>query len=118
MTIRQETICYLDDKLAYRIFRKYRPKRIIPRKKILSYCLTDKGYDLPNKIATHATHVNHRYRKERAQIWTQCSERGFGKCTDSPFALSMNGLSFRQAGQIDCVYDKENNEFVDSLIPY
>ena len=40
---------------------------------------------------------------------------GFGKCQDNRFSLSMNGIAVRQANTGKyVVYNKENNEFVDT----
>jgi hypothetical protein len=53
-------------------------------------------------------------RKEETQMDNVFGKLGFGKCTDTRFALSINGLAVRQTNGKYVVYNKENNEFVDA----
>lgn len=107
------TISYLDDKMAIVYLGNIDEDELYPEED-LSYCLTDKGYDyLINCDACDACESCDTERED-TNMDTMFG-RGFGKCTDSRFALSMNGIAVRQAGSDRfVVYDKENNEFVDS----
>ena len=53
-------------------------------------------------------------RKEDNNMENIFGRMGFGKCSDSRFALSMNGIAVRQAGcDKFVVYNKDTNEFTD-----
>lgn len=104
------TISYVDNKIAIVYLGDIDEDELYPEKDLF-YCLTDKGYDyLTNCDACGLCDTE----REDTNMDTMFG-RGFGKCTDNRFALSMNGIAVRQAGSDKfVVYDKENNEFVDS----
>lgn len=104
------TISYVDNKIAIVYLGNIDEDELYPEEDLF-YCLTDKGYDyLTNCDACGLCDTE----REDTNMDTMFG-RGFGKCTDNRFALSMNGIAVRQAGSDKfVVYDKENNEFVDS----
>ena len=104
------TISYVDNKMAIVDLGDIDEEELYPEEDLF-YCLTDKGYDyLTNCDACGLCDTE----REDTNMDTMFG-RGFGKCTDNRFALSMNGIAVRQAGSDKfVVYDKENNEFVDS----
>jgi hypothetical protein len=104
------TISYVDNKIAIVYLGDIDEDELYPEEDLF-YCLTDKGYDyLTNCDACGLCDTE----REDTNMDTMFG-RGFGKCTDNRFALSMNGIAVRQAGSDKfVVYDKENNEFVDS----
>ena len=54
-------------------------------------------------------------RKEENKMDNVFGKFGFGKCQDNRFSLSINGIAVRQANSGKyVVYNKENNEFVDT----
>lgn len=69
------------------------------------YTLTEKGFD----------YLKQSEREEEKSMDNVFGKLGFGKCADTRFALSINGIAVRQ-GNTDkyVVYNKENNEFVDT----
>jgi hypothetical protein len=69
------------------------------------YTLTEKGYD----------YLKQSEREEERTMDSIFGKFGFGKCVDSRFALSINGIAVRQGntGKF-VVYNKDNNEFVDT----
>ena len=71
----------------------------------LCYSLTEKGLD----------YLEQSEREEEKSMDNVFGKLGFGKCADTRFALSINGIAVRQ-GNTDkyVVYNKENNEFVDT----
>ena len=69
------------------------------------YTLTQKGYD----------YLEQSEREEEKDMDNVFGKLGFGKCADTRFALSINGVAVRQANTNKyVVYNKENNEFVDT----
>lgn len=69
------------------------------------YTITQKGIDFLEK----------KEREEEKDMDNVFGKLGFGKNTDSRFALSINGIAVRQANSDKyVVYNKENNEFVDT----
>ena len=71
----------------------------------LCYSLTEKGLDYLEKSE----------REEEKSMDNVFGKLGFGKCTDTRFALSINGIAVRQGNTNKfVVYNKENNEFVDT----
>lgn len=69
------------------------------------YTITQKGIDFLEK----------KEREEEKNMDNVFGKLGFGKNTDSRFALSINGIAVRQANSDKyVVYNKENNEFVDT----
>lgn len=71
----------------------------------LCYSITDKGLDYLEKSE----------REEEKSMDNVFGKLGFGKCADSRFALSINGIAVRQANTNKyVVYNKDNNEFVDT----
>ena len=104
------TIVYIDNTMAIVDLGNIDEEELYPEEDLF-YCLTDKGYDyLTNCDACELCDTE----REDTNMDTMFG-RGFGKCTDNRFALSMNGIAVRQAGSDKfVVYDKENNEFVDS----
>lgn len=77
-----------------------------------SYGLTAKGenYLIEEDIFPDITGIE----REETNMDTMFGT-GFGKCHDSRFALSVNGIAVRQNGTGKyVVYNKDNNEFVDT----
>ena len=71
----------------------------------LCYAITDKGID----------YLEQSEREEEKTMDNVFGKLGFGKCADSCFALSINGIAVRQANTNKyVVYNKDNNEFVDT----
>ena len=71
----------------------------------LCYSITDKGLDYLEKSE----------REEENTMDNVFGKLGFGKCTDTRFALSINGVAVRQANTNKyVVYNKDTNEFVDT----
>ena len=69
------------------------------------YSITDKGLDYLEKSE----------REEEKTMDNMFGKLGFGKCADTRFALSINGVAVRQASTGKyVVYNKDNNEFVDT----
>ena len=71
----------------------------------MCYTITQKGLD----------YLQQSEREEEKSMDNVFGKLGFGKCTDTRFALSINGIAVRQ-GNTDkyVVYNKDNNEFVDT----
>ena len=71
----------------------------------LYYSITEKGLDYLEKSE----------REEEKTMDNVFGKLGFGKCTDTRFALSINGVAVRQANTNKyVVYNKDTNEFVDT----
>ena len=71
----------------------------------MCYTLTQKGLD----------YLEQSEREEEKSMDNVFGKLGFGKCTDTRFALSINGIAVRQGNTNKfVVYNKENNEFVDT----
>lgn len=71
----------------------------------MCYTLTQKGLD----------YLQQSEREEEKSMDNVFGKLGFGKCTDTRFALSINGIAVRQGNTNKfVVYNKENNEFVDT----
>lgn len=69
------------------------------------YTITQKGLD----------YLEQSEREEEKSMDNVFGKLGFGKCTDTRFALSINGIAVRQGNTNKfVVYNKENNEFVDT----
>lgn len=69
------------------------------------YTLTPKGLD----------YLEQSEREEEKSMDNVFGKLGFGKCVDTRFALSINGIAVRQGNTNKfVVYNKENNEFVDT----
>lgn len=80
------------------------------------YELTDLGRELLEMIEkSSAEKIAVSERKEENQMDNVFGKLGFGKCQDNRFSLSINGIAVRQANSGKyVVYNKENNEFVDT----
>ena len=78
----------------------------------------EESYDLTEKAYTYLEELEGSYeagRKENKMDNVLGNLSGFGKCYDSRFALSLNGIAVRQAGSDKyVVYNKDTNEFVDT----
>lgn len=71
----------------------------------MCYTITQKGLD----------YLQQSEREEEKSMDNVFGKLGFGKCTDTRFALSINGIAVRQGNTNKfVVYNKENNEFVDT----
>ena len=71
----------------------------------LCYSITEEGIDC----------LTQSEREEERTMDNIFGKFGFGKCVDSRFALSINGIAVRQGNTGKyVVYNKENNEFVDT----
>lgn len=71
----------------------------------LCYSITEKGLD----------YLEQSEREEEKSMDNVFGKLGFGKCNDTRFALSINGIAVRQGNTGKyVVYNKENNEFVDT----
>ena len=71
----------------------------------LCYSLTEKGLD----------YLEQSEREEEKSMDNVFGKLGFGKCDDTRFALSINGIAVRQGNTGKyVVYNRENNEFVDT----
>lgn len=69
------------------------------------YTITQKGID----------YLEQSEREEEKSMDNVFGKLGFGKCADTRFALSINGVAVRQANTNKyVVYNKDNNEFVDT----
>lgn len=69
------------------------------------YSITDKGLD----------YLKQSEREEEKTMDNVFGKLGFGKCVDTRFALSINGIAVRQANTNKyVVYNKDSNEFVDT----
>lgn len=77
------------------------------------FCWEDFCYELNNIIDKNEIAVEPA-RKEETQMDNVFGKLGFGKCTDTRFSLSINGLAVRQSNGKYVVYNKESNEFVDA----
>lgn len=121
------TVIYADDKIALVYLGTEDENFFFPEDEY-NYALTDKGKELAkillaeeepftglenNLLDTIYSIVEER--EEEKNMDNVFGKLGFGKLNDNRFALSINGIAVRQHNTNKfVVYNKENNEFVDT----
>ena len=97
------------------------PEELLDDDDDATYVLTELGRQLAEQLETHIkceephlTASHYEVRKEDSHMDNIFGKIGFGKCTDSRFALSMNGIAVRQSSGKFVVYNPDTNEFVDT----